>query len=347
MRMDRPYLEALLAKFSEVTVAIIGDFFLDQYLFLDRRLSEPSLETGLEAYQVVEIKSLPGAAGTVAANLRALGVNVLALGVLGDDGAGFDLKRGLARLGVDASRLLVSPHRFTPVYLKPMMREVDGTAHELNRVDTKNRDPMPEAVEAELLAALARALPRVQAVIIADQVSEANCGVITERLRTALGALAARHPDIVFIADSRENIGRFENVLLKPNAREAVRAVVSHGDPEEVSTVEACGMALAVQTGRPVFVTLGPGGILLCESHGHERIDTLAATGPIDPVGAGDSVMAGLVAALCAGATLPEAALVGNLVASITVEQLGTTGTASPAQLLARFDSFTDHTTLA
>jgi bifunctional ADP-heptose synthase (sugar kinase/adenylyltransferase) len=227
------------------------------------------------------------------------------------------------------------------------MREVDGTTHELNRVDTKNRDPMPADVEEALLAELTKVLRRVQAVIIADQVSEANCGVVTERVRTALAGLAAKHPEVVFIADSRENIGLFENVLLKPNAREAVRAIVSHGDPDDLATVEACGMALAVQTGRPVFVTQGPNGILLCESHGHERIPTVAATGPIDPVGAGDSVMAGLVAALCAGATLPEAALVGNLVASITVEQLGTTGTASPAQVLARFDSFTDQTTLA
>jgi sugar/nucleoside kinase (ribokinase family) len=57
---------------------------------------------------------------------------------------------------------------------------------------------------------------------------------------------------------------------------------------------------------------------------------------PIDVVGAGDSVMAGIVAALCCGATPVEAATVGNLVASITVQQIGTTGTATRAQVLAR-----------
>jgi rfaE bifunctional protein kinase chain/domain len=340
--MDRPYLESVLAKLPEVTVAIIGDFFLDQYLVLDRRLSEPSLETGLDAHQVVEIRNLPGAAGTVAANLRALGVNVMALGVLGDDGAGFELKRALGRLGVDTSLLVEARDRFTPVYLKPMMREADGAAHELNRLDTKNRASLAGAVEAALLARLEAALPRVQAVIAADQVSEPNCGVITDRVRAALSALAARHPDTVFAADSRENIGRFENFILKPNAREAVRAIADHGDPDDLPTVEACGMALAAQTGRPVFVTLGPHGMLLCESHGREHIPTVAATGPIDPVGAGDSAMAGLVAALCAGATLPEAGLVGNLVASVTVQQLGTTGTATPAQVLGQFDSLGD-----
>ena len=227
------------------------------------------------------------------------------------------------------------------------MREADGSLHELNRLDTKNRVPQSAAVETALLARFEEALPRVQAIVIADQVSEPNCGVVTDRVRDALSALAARHPDTVFAADSRENIGRFENVILKPNAREAVRAIADYAEPDDLPTVEACGMALAARTGRPVFVTLGPHGMLLCESHGREHIPTVAPTGPIDPVGAGDSAMAGLVAALCAGATLPEAGLVGNLVASVTVQQLGTTGTASPAQVLSQFDSLPDQTTLA
>lgn len=58
--------------------------------------------------------------------------------------------------------------------------------------------------------------------------------------------------------------------------------------------------------------------------------------GPTDPTGAGDSATAGAVLALAAGASCAEAALVGNLVASITVEQLATTGTASRPQLPPR-----------
>ena len=60
--------------------------------------------------------------------------------------------------------------------------------------------------------------------------------------------------------------------------------------------------------------------------------------GPIDPTGAGDSATAGAVLALCAGATLQEAALVANLVASITIQQLATTGTATPGQLGPRLE---------
>ena len=56
-------------------------------------------------------------------------------------------------------------------------------------------------------------------------------------------------------------------------------------------------------------------------------------TGEIDPVGAGDSCTSGIVSALCAGASPEEAGLLGNLVASVTVQKLGTTGTASPEEI--------------
>jgi sugar/nucleoside kinase (ribokinase family) len=60
-------------------------------------------------------------------------------------------------------------------------------------------------------------------------------------------------------------------------------------------------------------------------------------SGPIDIVGAGDSTSAGIACALAAGAGLAEAAAFGNLVASVTIRQIGTTGIASPGQLRERW----------
>jgi sugar/nucleoside kinase (ribokinase family) len=61
--------------------------------------------------------------------------------------------------------------------------------------------------------------------------------------------------------------------------------------------------------------------------------------GPVDIVGAGDSATSGIVTSLLSGADETEAAVVGNLVASITVQQIGTTGVASPSQILARWQA--------
>jgi len=86
--MDTQRLASLLAHFPALTLLVIGDYFLDRYLEIDPALAETSLETGLEAHQVVRVRCSPGAAGTVTSNLRSLGVNVIALGVIGDDGEG-------------------------------------------------------------------------------------------------------------------------------------------------------------------------------------------------------------------------------------------------------------------
>ena len=64
----------------------------------------------------------------------------------------------------------------------------------------------------------------------------------------------------------------------------------------------------------------------------------MPVSGPIDIVGAGDAATSGLVTALLAGASELEAAELGNLVASITIQQLGTTGTASPQQVRERWN---------
>ena len=56
-------------------------------------------------------------------------------------------------------------------------------------------------------------------------------------------------------------------------------------------------------------------------------------SGPIDIVGAGDSVTANLALALAAGATIREAMTLAMAAASIVIHQLGTTGTASVADL--------------
>ena len=340
--MDRNRLVSLLARFPDLTALVVGDFFLDKYLLIDQRLAEVSLETGLEAHQVVEVRCSPGAAGTLTNNLRALGVGVIALGAVGDDGEGYELRRALRAIGADTSLLIERGDRCTPTYTKPMLREAGGAARELSRLDIKNRATLPADAEDAIIARLRQTLQRVQAIVILDQVPEENCGVITDRVRVELCAQARAHPDKVFAADSRERIGAFRDVILKANAREVVRAVQPESDATDRKALEGCGLALAACARKPIVVTIGAEGVLLFDG-GVEHVPTRPARGPIDPVGAGDSVMAGLVSALCAGASLREAAIVGNLVASVTIRQIGTTGVASPEQVLREFDLLADY----
>jgi len=319
-------LESLMSRFAGLSIMVVGDFFLDKYLVLDPALDEPSLETGLAARQVVARRCMPGAAGTVVANLLALGVgDLLAVGVTGDDGEGYELRQGLSAMGVRLDGLFESPDRFTPTYIKPMNREPGGE-RESNRIDIQNRTPTPRALEDRLVGFLGDMTPGVNGVAVLDQVGRRNTGVVSDRVREAICELGRTLPDKVILADSRERIGDFRHVIRKGN-RDEMRGVDEDPASGEMREVDE-------GTARPVYVTLGADGLLLIDGDDRRHVPGIRVPGPVDTVGAGDSVTAGILASLAAGATPMEAGLVGNLAASVTVRQLGVTGTASPAQLV-------------
>ena len=333
---DEDRLAALTRRFRAVRVAVLGDFFLDKYLEVEPALAETSLETGRVAHQVVAVRHAPGAAGTVVNNLTALGAeNIEAIGFTGDDGEGWELRKDLAALGCGLTHLHVAAERVTPTYLKPRDRARLVLEGEHNRYDLKNRRPAPERIAQALLASLDAALPHVDALVVMDQVTEEGVGALTAPLIAALAARAPRFSEVVFWADSRGRIRRYRNVTVKVNQFE----LAGQGDPapgarvsDEVIRAET--EALAALVGAPVFATAGERGVRVSGPN-PVTVPSVAVAGPVDPTGAGDSFTAGAVLALAAGATRPESALVGNLVASVTVRQLATTGTACPADLIS------------
>jgi rfaE bifunctional protein kinase chain/domain len=327
-------IEAILQRLPRLSVGVLGDLFLDRYLDIDARLTEPSVETGLDAYQVTAVRAAPGAAGTVVNNLAALGVGrVVPVAVIGDDGEGHELWRALQALpGVALDHVTRSdqPGFRTPTYTKPMLLQPGQPPRELNRLDIKNRRPLPQT-EAFALAALAAAWPGLDALLVLDQVSEAECGVVTAAVRRALADLGRREPAKLILADSRARVGLFAGATLKPNQAECLRAA---GGDDAAAAVAA----LARRCGRPVFCTQGERGMLVARPESAAvLVPAYPVHGPIDIVGAGDSTSAGIACAVAAGATLEEAAAFGNLVASITIQQIGTTGTATPEQVRQRW----------
>ncbi|MFC1543129.1 bifunctional heptose 7-phosphate kinase/heptose 1-phosphate adenyltransferase [Candidatus Neomarinimicrobiota bacterium] len=327
-------LAVLIERFSSRRIVVLGDFFLDKYLHVDPELSELSVETGKTAHQVVAVRHSPGVAGTVVGNLAALGAKTLhAIGFTGDDGEGYDLRRDLARLNCSTDRLYQSSDRMTPTYLKPRDKSVPGLAGEHNRYDTKNRTPAQTALIEQMIAALDALLASVDAVIIADQVEYPDCGVVTSVMRTALAERALKNPDIIFWADSRTNIRHFRNVIIKPNQFEAVGwENPVPGDTVSMEDLRAIIIRLRQTVNGPICVTCGAAGMMVSDPE-PIVVRSVHVDDPIDITGAGDSATAGAVLALASGATLPEAALLGNLVASITIQQLNTTGVARPDQL--------------
>jgi sugar/nucleoside kinase (ribokinase family) len=306
---------------------------------VDPAIAEVSVESGKTAHQVVAIRCSPGAAGTIVNNLAALRAGEIhILGITGDDGEGYELRKELKKLGCITEGLLIIPERFTPTYLKPRNCRNTALSGENERYDTKNRLPMPADAQDKILAHLERLLPRIDAVAVQDQVDEEECGVVTPKVREGLAEFAERYPKKIFWADSRCRIGLFRNFIIKVNVQEAVKEAFPDGREEATDELVVRAMAeLRKRTGRPVFVTAGPRGIWVSDPE-PMLVRGVRVDEPTDPTGAGDSATAGAVLALCASGSFPEAAMMANLVASITVQQLATTGTASPDQLGPRLE---------
>ncbi|NLW49257.1 MAG: carbohydrate kinase [Candidatus Brocadiaceae bacterium] len=332
MTQDR--LRELTDRFPSLRIAVIGDFFLDKYLDCDPRIAEKSVESGRTAHQVMRVRHSPGAAGTVVQNLAALDAGALhAVGFTGDDGEACDLRKDLHALGCSTDLLLTAPDRMTMQYLKPRNLTDATLAGEHERYDTKNRTATPAELEDRIIAAFDRALARADAVIVADQVEADDCGAVTARVRAALSERARAHPGVVFFADSRTHIGRFRGLIIKPNQFEVAGvAQPLPGMEVDADTLRAGLRRLRDEVGAPVIATRGEKGAIVTDPE-PTVVPGVRVDGPTDTTGAGDSMTAGCVLALAAGASLPEAALVGCLVASITIQQLATTGTARRDEL--------------
>lgn len=326
-------LTSLLAQFPRLTVGLVGDLFLDRYLDIPTSPPEHSIETGLEAYQVTRVRNSPGALGTVMNNLAALGVGTIRpVTVIGDDGHGYDLLQSLTRLPVDTRHVLRSPQRLTPTYTKPLRQGADGVWSELHRLDVRTRAPLDRQTLHEVCRQIDEVVSSSDGLIVLDQISEENHGVVHGTVRTHLAELSRNQPEKLIYIDSRAFLGRFRFGTLKGNRTEILTAA------GEETSAESAVQQLAARTGRPVFCTVGEEGCLVGRPHGETAlVPGYRVSGPVDIVGAGDSATSGIVLSLLAGATEIEAAAVANLVASITVQQLGTTGTATPQQVIDRW----------
>jgi len=340
--MDQRTLDAVLASLPERKVAVIGDFCIDRYLHINPAISDRSRETGLDIHNVTKVRPEPGAGANVLKNLAVLGVgHVLPVGFIGDDGDGFELAHMLDSLGVSREFLHEHATRPTPVYTKPLFARPDGPPEELNRFDIFPREPLSEEDERTLAEALREAFDAADALVVADYGEAGKAGAVTARIRGAVAELARTNPGKPVVADSRLHIDKFRHVIIKPNADEA-RAHLPGGSRSSPGTAALMeiGRHAAGRNKRPVLITLGADGALLCAPGRALKLPAPAADGEVDAVGAGDTVLAAVAACLAAGLPIAGAAAVAVVAASITVRQSGTCGAASPDEVRMRFAEY-------
>lgn len=326
--MNQSDLKSLLESIRHVRIGIVGDFCLDAYLLLEPSAAEISLETGLSTRPVRSQRYSLGAAGNVASNLQAMGVTQLSVfGVIGNDPFGAEMKRLLASRNIDTSGLLTQNEQWdTHVYMKPYERE-----QEQSRIDLGNFNQLDPSIADTLRQKLAAALPTLDLLVINQQVTH---GIHTHEVRQHLTTLASRHPSKPIIADSRHFPDEYGGTIRKINIHEAAKLCGMDYSTLDPEGLEYLSRSLYERWKRPLFVTRGENGCIVHDQNGYKEVPGLLILSPVDPVGAGDSMLAGIAAALAAGASHFTAAELGSIVAGVTVQKLMQTGTATAEEIL-------------
>jgi len=325
-------LKRLLDDICKARIAVLGDYCLDAYWFVDRSREEISVETGLPTRPVMEQRYSLGGAGNVVMNLVAMGVDmVLAGGVVGPDPFGNEMLRLLKLAGVAWDGILTQAADWaTHVYAKPYVNDTEES-----RIDFGTHNILSAKTCAELLEWLRSAVRKADVVVVNEQISS---GIHSSAdFREGLCQVVRDAPDVIFVLDSRHYADSYSGMIRKINAAEAMRLCGKSAAETDVVSLDdavAAARALEARWGLPVAVTRGARGCVVADRAKVEAVPGILIHGRTDPVGAGDSFLAGLAAALAAGRDVFDGARLGNFAAAVTVQKLFQTGVATPEEIM-------------
>ena len=134
-------------------------------------------------------KITPGAAGTVANNLASLRTGrVEVLGIVGDDGFGYELARALDARGIAHRPAAATPPRFPTFTYTKLLNAADRRGGSPARRFRLHASRFPTSSTASWLPASSAPPPDFDVILVSDQAETSAGGVVTPRL-------ARSHPD--------------------------------------------------------------------------------------------------------------------------------------------------------
>jgi D-beta-D-heptose 7-phosphate kinase/D-beta-D-heptose 1-phosphate adenosyltransferase len=306
-------IDAILNKFTDAHVAVVGDVMLDRYWWGDAVKISP--EAPVPVVRMHRSSVAVGGAANVAANLSGLGVRTTLIGVIGEDAEGKTLSDELRRLGIESRSLVTDDGRPTTAKTR-----VIAHSQQVTRIDHESQEPISPAVEKDVLELLTIALKECDAIVVSDYAK----GLLTEKILTELMRQANALGKPVLVDPKGKSYGKYSGAaVITPNRHEAADACgISESEPDFV--LKAGERLLSELSCGAVLITRGEEGMSLFERHSVLHLPT-SARRVYDVTGAGDTVIATLAACLAAGADLPTSSRVANLAAGIVVESVGTT----------------------
>jgi D-beta-D-heptose 7-phosphate kinase/D-beta-D-heptose 1-phosphate adenosyltransferase len=315
--------EEITRQMHDCNVVVLGDVMLDEFLWGD--VSRISPEAPVPVVDIRRESTHLGGAANVLANLVALGAKACVIGVVGKDAAGEQIRRSLRKeSALQNDRLLVEDvARPTTIKTRIIARN-----QMVVRADRERRAPVDAKTEDRIISVVKAALESAQALVVSDY----DKGVVTPRILSEV--LPAAYTRMPVLIDPK--IRHFDSyrpaTLVTPNHHEALRLTGLEEDSDDA-------LKTAAQTIRgrlgcdAVLITRGDRGMMLLGTDSEVVYVETSAQEVYDVTGAGDTVIATLAAALAAGASMTEAAILANHAAGIVVGKLGT-ATASAGEIL-------------
>jgi D-glycero-beta-D-manno-heptose-7-phosphate kinase len=308
-------------KFTQSRVLVIGDLTLDE--FLTGQVERVSREAPVLILRHETTKQVPGGGANAVNNFARLGGQVLAVGLLGKDEQGKALRRLLEATGVNTEGVFLDPNRPTVTKTRISGHSRQSVTQQIVRVDRKSEDVPDVDVQWQLAKYIHKHIDSVDAVVCSDY----GDGTLTQPVISA--ALSAHR----VIVDAQKHLERYQRAtFFTPNLPEAELAV-GYAITNQKTLTQAGEDLLKLTQAQYILMTRGEQGMTLFDRNGGEsHIPAFNRTEVFDVTGAGDTVASALTLALTAGASPWEAAVLGNLAASIVVRQFGTT-TTTPAEM--------------
>ncbi len=306
--------EEITRQLRESKIVVLGDVMLDEFLWGE--VTRISPEAPVPVVDIKRESTHLGGAANVLANLLALGAQACVIGVIGDDFAGERIQSSVHDKSALQTDDQLIADRSRPTTIKT---RIIAQHQMVVRADREHRAPVDPQTEDRIIAAVKTALASAQALVISDY----DKGVVTPRiLAEVLPAAYGRMPVLI-----DPKIRTFDSyrpaTLVTPNHYEALRLANLEED-SDASLQTAARMIRARLGCDAVLITRGDRGMVMFEGERDPVPVATAAREVYDVTGAGDTVIATLAAALAAGASLTEAAVLANQAAGIVVGKLGT-----------------------
>lgn len=303
-------LSGMLNRFAPVRVLVIGDFMLDTYT--TGKVKRISPEAPVSVLHVQKEESRPGGAGNVVLNLISLGADVVAVGRIGDDIAGKELREALEKERADINNLVLQKK-----YKTPVKNRLIADAQQILRVDFETVQPLPEDLEQQIIEKLSSLIDSVQIIAISDY----GKGFLSRQLLKKTIEVAKKKGIPVIVDPKGDDFSKYYGAtVIKPNLSEAYAAakLASEAPLDQVASVilKNCGVEMLI-------VTRSESGMSLFNTAGQQFDFPVRSKEVKDVTGAGDTVLSMISVALANQMDIKYAAQLANIAAGMAIEKLG------------------------